>query len=235
MDINFIMKRVINELGLDTLGLHEYYPDIYDNLKENTLHTFSQFFPYTYNVSLGLNQQIAYNDNTGARTYRISDPFLDALRTTILGVEEFGGDDIFGDYYRHTDYDVYDAMLGAQASNIASLGNYSYKSFKFIPPNKVVARGYGYVDYDVTIKIPNPNFGTLPDSVSIPFIKLARLDTQALLYPKLKHHENIETMDGNVDLKISDWADALDRRDDLIAEFRTTGFPNSAGYAPTYE
>ena len=51
------------------------------------------------------------------------------------------------------------------------------------------------------------------------FYKLAQLDIKAGLYQTMKHYDGIETSYGRIELKIDDWQNARQERDDMLKEW----------------
>lgn len=237
MDINKFMKKIIRRLGLSSLNLEKYYPLIKETLMEDTLSVFSEFFPYPYMMKVDLSEMESELAHDGSRIYYLRDEFLEKNNLEIISVMAVDGASSMMDYNAPLQrFNVDEMILEAAASNIRSGLNISLRSFEFMPPNRLKLRGYnGTENLRISVKIPYPNFGAVPQSVGLNMEKLAIYDIQIVLYNELKHYENLETADGNIDLKISDWSDAESRRDDLIELFRNKAFPNSVTKPMTYE
>lgn len=65
----------------------------------------------------------------------------------------------------------------------------------------------------------DPSLMSIPATAEESFFKLALLDVKKSLYSIVKHYNNIETVYGNIDLKIDDWADADNQRNDLLNQW----------------
>ena len=238
MNINNFISNCIRHLGLSAMSLEEYYPKIQEVLMTDTLSTFSQFFPYDhYIIRLNLTEQTPENALDGGYIYYINDEFLEKEGLDIISVIEVEGASTFQDWNAPLQTFNIDALiLEAAASNIRSLANISTKSFEFMPPNRIRLRGYnGVSDLRIRVKIPYPNFGYIPESYSIALEQLAKLDIKLLLYPELKHYENLESADGQISLKLDGWENAEKERDELLYEWRNKAFPQMTKKYVTYE
>ena len=229
MDINKFMKKMVRHLGLASLGLEEYYPLIKETLIEDTLSTFSQFFPYEYTLSKNLSTLDKEEGEDLSYIYYIKDEFLENNNLEIISVMAVQGMSSFQQWNAPLQTFNVDAMiLEGAASGIRSQLNISTKSFKFLPPNRLKLRGYsGTEEIKIVVKIPYPNFGYVPESLSIALEQLAKLDIKCVLYPELKMYDKLDTADGSIDLKIDDWANAEEQRQELLDSWRNKAFPNS--------
>ena len=238
MDINLFMKKVIRHLGLAALSLEDYYPAILDVLKTDTLSTFSQFFPYTYIIKKDLTEESAQESYNGGKIYYLRDEYLENNNIDIISVMDVQGASYYQEWNAPLQTSNIDAMiLECLASNIRSALNISTKHFKFMPPNRIFLKGYGGTqDLKIMVKIPYPNFGTVPESLSFNMERLAKLDIKILLYPELKMYDQFETAESTINLKLDGWENAERERDELIDEWRNKAFPNSAIHRPlTFE
>lgn len=229
MDINKLIRKMVRQLGLASLSLEKYYPTIQEILMEDTLSTFSQFFPYEYTFSMDLTEQDYICGEDGSRIYYLKDPWLEKNNLDIIGIMAVEGASMFQQWNAPLQTFNIDAMiLEGAASSLRSQLNISTKGFKFLPPNRVKLWGYGgYSDVKFVVKVPYPNIGYVPYGVSIAFEQLAKLDIKAGLYPELKMYDKLQSADGEIDLKIDDWADAEKERQELLDEWRNKAFPNT--------
>ena len=105
--------------------------------------------------------------------------------------------------------------------------NISTKSYKFLPPNRIALKGYGSHDtVYIDCKLTYPNWGTVPEAYSIAVEQLAKLDTKIFLWNELKLYQNLESADGQIDLKIEEWSGAESERQELLDSWRNKAFPN---------
>lgn len=238
MDINKFMKKVIRHLGLAALSLEDYYPAILEVLQEDTLSSFSQFFPYTYIIRKDLSTEKNKESFNGGYIYYLRDKYLEENNIDIISVMDVQGASYYQEWNAPLQTFNVDAMiLEGMASNIRSMLNISTKHFKFMPPNRIYLKGYGGTeDLKIMVKIPYPNFGAVPESLSFNMERLAKLDIKILLYPELKMYDQFETAESTINLKLDGWENAEQERNDLIDEWRNKAFPNTAAHRPlTYE
>ena len=64
--------------------------------------------------------------------------------------------------------------------------------------------------------------GSIPDSESESFYKLAVLDCKMGCYDYMKHYNELSTAHGSINLKIDDWANASQDRDALLDKWDDT-------------
>jgi hypothetical protein len=219
------------------MNLDKYYPLILETLTEDTLSVFSQFAPYSYTMDVNLNDQTPVRAPNGGDIYYLKNAFLDKHGIEVISIEDVMGSDSFTDWNEQpATFNVEDIILYGAASNIRSQLNLSSKGFEFVSPNRVRLLGYrGYETVKMTVKIPYPNFGAVAQSFSIALEELAILDVKIVLYAELKHYQNLDTADGQIDLKIDDWADAYDKRLELLADWRNKAITNQTSRPYTYE
>lgn len=229
MDINKLIRKIVRHLGLASLSLEKYYPTIQEILMEDTLATFSQFFPYEYTFSMNLGDQQYECGEDGSRIYYLKDPWLQKNNLEIISIMAIEGASMFQQWNAPLQTFNIDAMiLEGAASSLRSQLNISTKSYKFLPPNRVKLRGYGgYDDVKVVVKVPYPNIGYVPYGLSVAFEQLAKLDVKCGLYPELKLYDKLQSADGEIDLKIDDWANAEQERQELLDSWRNKAFPNT--------
>ena len=109
---------------------------------------------------------------------------------------------------------------GAQLSNLAMPA----LTFHFTNPNKL--RLYNlYVSQKIIIEyaqVHDKTLGSIPDTASESFYKLALLDCKMGLYNTMKHYNELQTAHGTVNLKIDDWANAESDRESLLEKWDDT-------------
>lgn len=239
MDINRLMRKLDRHLGLSTLQLEKFYPRIQEVLNDDTLRTLSQFFPYNYMLKLDLSQvKDGENLGNGEYIYYLTDKYIESNdNIDIISVRRVTGAGTFEQWNAPLQTFNIDAMiLEAQASNIRSLANISTKAFEFLPPNRIKLKGFGSHDtIYVECKITYPSWGAVPESISIAAEQLAKLDVKTYLWNELKLYDKLESADGAIDLKIDDWANAENERQELLDNWRNKAFPNMVKYPYTYE
>lgn len=232
MQINVTMNRLIRRLGLAVLDLEKYYPLIKETLMSDTLPIFGQFFPYTYIMKVDLHNTHYEIGVDNAYIYYLKDKFLEENDLEIISVMAVEGSSFFQELNAPpATYNVDGMILEGFAAGIRSQLNISTKYSEFLPPNRLKLRGYrGYGEVKIQVKIPYPNFGFIPESLSIAFEELAELDIKSYLYQELKLYEGLESAEGSINLKLDGWESAASERRDLLDSWRNKAFPNTASH-----
>jgi len=230
MNINTILDILLNQrLGLVEYKLDYLYPEIHKNLLNNTLPIFSQYFPYykryLYNPS--------ENKTDVENEYYINIPEITANNLKIISVADVRArsgveGNAFMDSYRPFALTIEDVLINSASTNIASLSNYSYRSFRYIPPNRIYLKGFGDYDVYITFKLMYPSFSTIPESIIEQFLDLAECDIKIFIYNKLKHYDQLTMPIGTTDLKLSIFENGENERKEVIDRFNSKGFANKA-------
>ena len=234
------MSKVITSIKMD-LGVFGFSlpfdnPDdaLVNVLKIKTIPTFSQFSPQYMTFIMNASELQSVDDGTyNSKIFRIPDMF--------------GGRDIL--YVRSLDLDIselsdgyidpvfigntlnYEDLMSAQASaNLFSMAIPTV-TFKFHPPNKIEIFNSGLSfdsKYKVTVALEHSeNLTTIPKTSWTSFMKLATLDVKKFLFDNLKLYNNLQTAYGNVELRIDDWSNAEQERNDLLNEWEELWTVNS--------
>ena len=97
-------------------------------------------------------------------------------------------------------------------------------TFKFIKPRELLLFNvYSYTKIVMELGFEHDkSLVTIPDSASESFMKLALLDVKENLYPTMKQYSEINTAIGTINLKIDDWQNAENERDELLKEWDDT-------------
>jgi len=185
--------------------------DIMATIYEESLYTFSNYFPFMYDIIINCN------------TDKVPDPekscvyFLNSDGLEILGVAKtFRSEGVLGERYPYLgSSNVFDIQMQTDLISMVSIP----ETFEFIPPNKVeLFPKYIYSDKLLCrIKCIHPqHLGTIPISLRNEFFKLAEYDTKMALFEILKNYDSINTAFGNLELKIENLEQAEDKRDQLL-------------------
>lgn len=134
----------------------------------------------------------------------------------------------YGIYMPHnTMYSLPDIMLGQMGADIASaFSNANNIYVEFREPNLVKLAGPNGIEYSVdminnypiTVFLQhNKNLMTIPNTKMTLFEELATADVAKYLWKKLLRYDNVETVFGSSDLKLSDLEQEASKRDDVLA------------------
>lgn len=66
------------------------------------------------------------------------------------------------------------------------------------------------------------SMASIPETAREEFMNLALLDVKENMYPTLKQYTELNTVNGNINLKLDDWAQAEDQRNQLIEKWNDT-------------
>ena len=111
-------------------------------------------------------------------------------------------------------------MLTNVTSQLYSM-MYPKLTYEFIEPctlilyNQIVSN-----TLDITLAFEHhKSLATIPQTAETSFFELALCDCEINFYQIAKHWKSIETAIGTVNLDIDDWADAQNRRQELLSEW----------------
>lgn len=225
-----LLDKIERRLGLMVIQLPEKLSkDAWCNvIKEDTLPTFSRYFPHSITVII---------DNT---CYKDGFYFIDKdipEGVTIIGVKDvdwqaYRADPRFDRFginfstydFISRDYSVEDLAMSQVAADYMSLFNLGIY-LEFEKPNKVklvsvnnspVSR---YRPFPLKIFIEHqPNLMTISPTMMEQFERLAMSDVALMLYNNLKYYNGLDTSFGTLDLQldvIQEWAN---KREDIVRE-----------------
>lgn len=200
-------------------------------IEEDTLDTFSRFFPH----------KILYKIDTQKDKGSDGFYYIDEDRipgdVTIYGVRDLALEKFATS---HTNpmgggtYDIYNlgfsfenmAMAQMNADMASMYDNGIYVEFEY--PNRISIKNtmnqnliHSMREVDIWLFIKHSkNLATISPTKMEAFEKLAILDVKIFLYEGLKHFDGLETVYSNIDLKIADWASADNERDSMVDRFK---------------
>lgn len=228
-----LLNKIERRLGTQAINLpDELSKDAWaDVIAEDTLHTFSSFFPHV--IKYHVDTQRDKIDTLNNAFYIDQDLVgeeLDVLGMRDLSLEELlkiNNTNIYGGSYYHGNYGIEDIASIQLAADMRSFYNNGiFVEFKY--PNKLIVEGVNSANllrtipsFSVDLFVVHPaNLATISPTMMIEFEKLAILDIKIFLYNGLKHFNNLETVYTNIDLQIDDWANAEADREQLVNEFK---------------
>lgn len=229
------MTKLLNKIErrLGTRGLNlpkELCKDKWDQIIiEDTLTTFSRFFPnkIKYEVNVARDK--------GKGDYCLIDESIIPGDIEILGVrdicwEEFTPTSLGINNQSYGIYDFYSngyglediAMVQMRADYVSLFDNGIYVDFEY--PNKILLKnstGANLLNSLPTFKVDllikhSPNLNTISPTKMETFEELAKADIALFLYEELKYFDGLETVFGNIDIKLSDLENEASKRQDII-------------------
>ena len=237
-----LIKKIERRLGLVSLLPH--LPDSLgrqawgDIIKEDTMVTFSRYYPRKVKFTVNRETCNRTRDKDGVTNYIIKDEYLGGVK--LLGVLDIDWQDCTGNNnalgtangygYYVPDYGgmeaTYEALITRQISaNIASLyNNQIYLDFRY--PNTIRIVRAGNIDVNlesfvVTLLVEHSNLQTISPTMMETFEALAQADIAKFLYMNLRYYDGLDTTYINIDLKLSELEQEGQKRDNIIEELKS--------------
>ena len=225
-----LLNKIERRLGLSVITLPDKIakPTWHTVIEEDTIPTFSRYFPYKITVII---------DNTCEKDgfFFIDKDLPEGCK--ILGVKDvdwqsYRCDPRFDRYginfstydFISRDYSIDDVAFSQVAADYRSLFNLGiYPEFEY--PNKirlVSVNGSAvskYRPFPLQVFIEHPaNLMTISPTMMETFEKLAQADIATMLYQQLKYYDGLDTVFANIDLKLDDLRAWSEKRDDIVRE-----------------
>ena len=225
-----LLNKIERRLGLSVIKLpEEINKDTWSSvIEDDTIPEFSRFYP---------NKIISIIDNTCSKDgYFFIDKDVPE-GCTIIGCGDicwsgYQSDPRFDRYglnfsvydFMSREYSVDDVALAQVSTDYMSLFNLNIYP-EFIKPNKVrlvsvnnspVSR---YRPFPLEVYIEhNKDLSTISPTMMTLFEKLAQSDIAVYLYNILKYYDGLDTVFGNLDLKLDTLQEWANKRDDIVRE-----------------
>ena len=240
MNISDVVNDIKLTQGLNTIALPYDKPTelVIQEILKTSVRTFSQFKPYErvgYELRKNLRSPSEHDKKMNiiilpealtvtnvytADAISASSEFQPAEATTnafTVGTPFVG----FGSYYPQ---DILNATMTGAAINkfvgVSSqqptskwLGFNKLQLFNF--PENCYIRFVVKCAHDMTLE-------TIPDTCYESFVTLATLDVQRTLYNNIKNMNNVGSAFKEIQVKIDDWADAGNKRDELVEKWKSS-------------
>ena len=214
-----LLRHIKMMLGVPYKQIPISDEDIMDIVFEESLYTFSTYYPYFVDIVIPESTVTANNGN-GVFYLDTSEQVGEEL--IILGVAKMFRSNGFytqsmWPIYREADW--FDMQLSADMASAVQVPD----TFRFLPPNKVeiYPKSHSPWQFSVQLKCVHPkNFGTIPPGLRDYFYKLCVCDVKIALFYMLKNYDQLNTPYGNIDLKIEDYEQAVQERQELLERFR---------------
>lgn len=230
-----LLNKLERRLGTKPLNLPaDLSKEVWANevIANETLDTFSRFFPNTLIINVGKDCKKTGKDGW----YVIDQNITDGIE--IIGVKDidwqtFSRDSIAqqlaGGYGLYsalpTDYNVDDVMMIQARADLTSIFNNPIIC-EYKPPNMVRLSGVykqdvtlGLRGFPITLFIKHAtNLMTISPTKMETFEQLAEADVARFLYENLKYYEGIETVHASIDMKMSELENKASKRDDIVQQ-----------------
>ena len=224
-----LLNKVKRLLGIKSFILPFSDEELLQILYEDTLPVFSIYFPRYYRKQMNIKDLEPVRDSvvSGLPTrYYLNGPEFEQMQ--IIDIEDVKllqpPIDMYHAHSYNRGMDAYSLVAESFAeASLQSMLNTPIVC-KIEPPNILLFDAIdtymgGLMEFKFLV-CHAPDLSTLQYSWREMILELYKYDVQILLYNELKHYDNIDTMFGNIELKIDDWQDALSRREELILKWK---------------
>lgn len=228
------ITKIKIKMGIYGINMPIDNPDnlIMEVIRISTLPTFSVYHPYYDHLHTSLNdlQRDTTYDNperngigyimpefSNRKLLNVSD--VQYSESSGYGMSRFNSYD-FGGLLYSSSHMMYKAMLANSANNLQST-IMPKLTFNFIEPCHLIiydAISSNNMDIELAF-VHHESLSTIPATAEPSFFKLALYDVEDAFYQIVKHWDNLETVYGNIQLKIDEWADAANKREQLLEEW----------------
>jgi hypothetical protein len=207
-----LLRHIKRKLGASHRPLPIDDEEILDTIYQETLYTFSNYYPFMHNIQLdGADKTKQVPGENGVF-------FLETDGLEIIGVSKFfrGYDFYSGHYYpRFQPQDFFESQMYADLRSAVEVPD----TFEFVPPNRVEVFPKYHSAHQMlfVVKCVHPqHLGTIPISLREQFFRLAELDVKISLYQIMKMYDQVNSAYGTIELKIEDLEQAEDQRRELL-------------------
>ncbi len=228
--MTLLLNRIERQLGLSVLPLPDGLKkdDWARIIVEDTIPTFSQYFPYEVITLVDpklCKDGYAFIDQDlpeGARILGVRDISWESYRTDPR-LDRYGMN-VFSQDFLAKEYAVDDVALTVTGNDLMSLFNLGIY-IEFLYPNKiklVSVNGFPISQcrpFPLKVLIEHlPNLASLSPTYMETFTKLAKADVALAIYNVLKYYDNMDTAYANLSLQLDTIQEAANSRPDIIRE-----------------
>ncbi len=216
-----LLRHIKMMLGVPYKQIPITDEDIMNIVFDETLFTFSSFYPYHCEIQIKASEDMVSTPQQGLYYLDTSKQIGEEL--SIIGVANMYRSDGF---YTTSMFPVYreadwvDLQLSADLTSAVQVPD----TFRFVAPNKVEVfpKSSSMYDFMAKVKCVHPtHLGTIPLGLREYFYRLATYDVKIALYYMLKNYDQLNTAYGQIDLRIEDYEQAVQEREQLMELFKT--------------
>lgn len=242
-DMSALLGKISKRLGL--LPLEPHLPEWAtrdkwaDTIKEDTLVTFSRYYPNAFKMVIN-SDNVEKKTENGTTYYYIKDEILQG--TKLLGVKDIDWMDhttnnasldqtsLGGGYYypsygciSSTFESVLSMQMSADMNSLYNRGiaiNFEYPNrFSLIGTNNT---SYNLDNFVVILLVEHYSLATISPTKMETFEALAQADVAKFLYMNLRYYDGFETAYVNIDLKLSELNDEASKRENILEEIKNS-------------
>lgn len=238
MNINKLIKRLKDDLGLtEYMKLSFTDKQLYDNIVIHSLEEWSHYFKQEVTFT-----NVLLNDSllVAPNTYAIPQKIIDKVQYSNLTIEDvkeyrFVGDTAvagLGSYVGNFMQDMtfaaaysgaYASMRQATAESITAFNHACFfekpNKLKFVFSRLITNTFKCMITFYVS---QSPNLSAISETREHDFYELCKLNLMQYMYHnEAKFIESIQSGMGSINLKVEDWAQAAERKGELLKELLT--------------
>jgi len=226
------IARIFDDMEWEDLPLPVSNEEFMNHFERSVLKPFSVFCPKQEIIRINDNELVTLKDSISSfRRYKL--PMYRFPTQTCYGVSSIEpiSNLAYSNEWNSIPYMAApDALLMAMADirMYSAIGANTGRSIttRFSKPDILdVYGGYIGCTYEVTMLLSHDmSLSTIPDTAFEDLYQLALLDTQAYFYSKLMRKEGLDTGVGSIQLKIDQWANSKEERNQLIEKWKMEGY-----------
>lgn len=210
-----VIQYIEKNLGFQLTDLELTHDEIINNIRKDSLRTFSKYFPNTERVRVGKEDlvegyQNMYYLNTETDCVNVNR----VIHSSLLGANAVT------DMLHPTAMAMmYGDPISRQLESDVVSTTKNPVTFVYYHPNKVEITPMTYAtDHFIVVcnTIHADHFGTIPENLREVFLDLCLYDTQMSLYAIRSRFNNLQTTFGSIELFLDELREARDRRKELI-------------------
>lgn len=230
MNMSELLTRAKISLGLYGLALPFENPDqmMTEIVQNVTLPTFSTYCPFITEMRFDVTNFERIEKNGNYESYLLPDIFNERKLMQVLEVR-YDESDISGIGYWGGGVPIFHGNMINQALLSNAGLNLTQKviprlTFKFEHPRKITLYN-NLSSAKMVFKFAlehDKNLVSISPTMEESFRELALLDIKDALYQVMKHYSNINTVYGNIDMKLDEWQQASADRKQLLDEWDNT-------------
>lgn len=236
-----LIKMIKQHSGVYSIKLPLTDEEIYnDIIVDDTLETYSEFYPKVYVLPANLNQLRVPNAREST-TDAVSDiyelpnlsPLTEGNRIhSIAKIIPFNAMGYESATYAYETIDAFQALAVSQGiANLSSLIE-PPMTYQFLGGRRFRLNNGTYYRSHVIIYVEmsyNPELYDIPMGQRIAFSSLAELDFRRTIYSNLKYWNELRTAAGEYNLRVEDWSGAEDARNELLDQWTETHHEERTG------
>lgn len=227
MNLSDLVTRIKIKCGIYTIALPFENPDqaIVDVIQNITLHTFSLYHPYFETYHFALRELQRVDKCANYETYLLPDIFQERnllyIRDVRYEESDISGVGYWGGGIPLLHGNMLNQGILSNAGMLLTNRMVPKMTFKFDPPRKVTLYNIlasSKVVFECALS-HDKNLASIPPIMEEDFYDLSVLDVQDMLYQSMKHYDNLQTVYGNIQIRMDEWQQAASDRKTLLEKW----------------